>query len=119
MSKYYCEVCKYECKYYSLWIQHKNTIKHNNNGKTVRENKNFCNKSCTKCNYCAKHNEGLRLHYLTKHSNEEEKEKEFTYFCKYCNFGTFKKLLFDLHINTNKHKLIEKQIKIIKFDNNT
>lgn len=34
----------------------------------------------------------------------EEREKEFTYYCKNCDHGTFSKDLHERHLQTEKHK---------------
>ncbi len=41
----------------------------------------------------------------------EEREKEFKYFCSYCNFGTFSVDLFNKHNLTEKHKNFILQLK--------
>jgi hypothetical protein len=108
-SKYHCETCNFGSNYISIWNQHIETTKHKNNGKTIRYNKKEpLNKKCDKCNFIAKHSEGLMIHNLIQHSSVEEKEKEFTYYCKECDFGTFYENTYIKHCQTKKHLLIQK-----------
>ena len=46
----------------------------------------------------------MKKHVLNEHSTKEEREKEFKYYCKSCDFGTFSKDTYEVHTNTNKHK---------------
>ena len=43
-------------------------------------------------------------HKLNYHSNKEEREKEFKYYCNYCDYGTFAISFIEKHNNTKKHK---------------
>lgn len=49
----------------------------------------------------------MKIHKLNKHSSQEEREKEFTHYCKLCNYGSFSLDSYNLHINTIKHKYLE------------
>jgi hypothetical protein len=100
--KFTCKACNYNSNYESKYKQHLETLKHKNNGILVRKKPEL--KKCDKCNFTSTHNEGFKTHYLTKHSSKEEKEKEFTYYCKLCDFGTFSKSLIEIHNNSKKHK---------------
>ncbi len=102
MSKFYCSSCNYSCNYESKWNQHINTLKHKNNGIIIKKKKSL-DKKCTECDYIAKHSEGLKNHKLTKHSSKEEREKYFRYYCKECDFGSFKKQQIDIHNKTTRH----------------
>jgi len=42
-------------------------------------------------------------HKLNEHSTVEEREKEFKYYCKKCDYGTISKDLFNKHQQTQKH----------------
>jgi len=46
----------------------------------------------------------LKQHKLNEHGSLAEREKEFMYYCKLCDFGTFSKDTYNIHLNTNKHK---------------
>lgn len=96
-----CDICNFSCKYESIWKQHISTKKHNNKGVLTRKSRTI--KLCYICNFKAEHKESLNTHILTKHKNKEDRENEFTYYCKKCDFGTFIKILFDKHNSTIKH----------------
>jgi hypothetical protein len=103
-KKYICETCNFSCEFESIWKQHIETKKHNNDGKVLRENiKKPCDRKCDKCDFIGKHNVALRTHYLTKHGTTEERENEFPYYCKDCDVGSFVKMLLDRHLKSNKH----------------
>ncbi len=102
MYKFNCFVCNYTCNFENNWNQHINTEKHKNNSILVYKNNDLA-KKCTECNYIAKHKQGLKNHILTKHSSKEAREKEFTYYCKECDFGSFKEQSFDMHNKTQRH----------------
>lgn len=99
--KYICIQCKYECEYKSHWDQHILTEKHNNNGKIIK--KEIRNKVCKVCSYKANTYSDARNHYLSKHGTNEEKLKEYPYFCKTCNIGTFGKSIYTAHCTSKKH----------------
>lgn len=48
----------------------------------------------------------IKKHRLNEHSTieEREREKEFKFYCIYCDFGTFSKQTYEIHNNTDKHK---------------
>jgi DNA-directed RNA polymerase beta subunit len=62
-------------------------------------------KKCEKCNYLTDNKYQLQQHYLNYHATKEEREKEFKYYCKCCDYGTYSKDFIEKHNNTNKHKL--------------
>lgn len=47
----------------------------------------------------------MKKHVLNKHASLEEREKQFKYYCKLCDFGTFSKDTIEVHNNSEKHKL--------------
>ena len=60
-------------------------------------------------------NTNMRQHILINHCTEKEREKEFTYYCKYCDYGTFAKSLYQIHKRTKKHKqIVELLSKIVE-----
>ena len=73
-NKYICDICKFSCIFQSSWEQHILTLKHKNNGKCVGKKKNIIRK-CNHCEYIATHDEGLKIHYLSKHANVLRKRK--------------------------------------------
>ena len=63
----------------------------------------------------ARTNTNMKQHILINHGTKEDREKEFTYYCKYCDYGTFSKPLYKTHKQTKKHKnIVELLSKIIE-----
>jgi hypothetical protein len=104
--KYQCIRCKFNTNYESLWNRHVNTEMHKTGKKKIRSDK-ICIEQCPECDYQSKINTNMRQHILNNHVSKEEKEKEFTYYCKYCDFGAFSKPLYTEHIKTKKHRQIK------------
>jgi hypothetical protein len=106
-SKYHCDLCQYDCKYPAQWKSHCKSKKHINNGqKPVRIDKKPPQK-CTNCEYSTTKTTNMRLHYLNHHATKEERKKEFTswgYYCEECEYGSFTKSLFEIHINSKHRK---------------
>jgi len=48
-----------------------------------------------------------KQHMLDHHSTKKERKKEFTYYCKLCDIGTFSISTWTNHINTKKHQRIK------------
>ena len=46
----------------------------------------------------------FKQHKLTEHGTKEEREKEFKFYCKCCDIGTFSKDIYEKHIGSYKHK---------------
>jgi hypothetical protein len=46
----------------------------------------------------------LKVHKLNKHSSLEDREKEYTHYCKCCDYGSFSNDMYNIHIETIKHK---------------
>ena len=46
----------------------------------------------------------MKIHKLNKHSNKKDREKEFTHYCKCCDYGFFSCDMYNKHISTIKHK---------------
>ena len=47
-------------------------------------------------------------HKLNNHSTKEEREKEFTYYCKFCDFGVFTESSMNTHNESIRHKRLSK-----------
>ena len=45
----------------------------------------------------------MKLHILTNHSTKEDRKKEMKYYCDKCDFGTNAEVLFNRHLETQKH----------------
>ena len=67
-------------------------------------------KKCHKCNYVALNNTNIILHILNNHSTIKERENGLKNYCKYCDYGTLAKSLYDNHLETKKHKMMLKLI---------
>jgi hypothetical protein len=101
--KYYCEKCNYKCNIISNWEKHINTVLHNTGKKKIRSDCKEFN-ICKNCDFKTKNNVQFKEHNLNYHSNKEEREKEFKYYCKHCDYGTFAISFIEKHNNTMKHK---------------
>lgn len=90
--KYICEKCNYNCNIISMWQKHINTELHITGVKKIRSDYKG-DKKCNKCDYIGK--------TINNHSTLDEREKDFNYYCKLCDYGTLSKDLI------NKHKRFE------------
>ena len=102
-TKYYCECCNYNCLYPAHWKQHIESEKHKNQGKRKPRSDKILEPKCKICNYITNNLTCMRVHILTNHSTNEERKKEFKYYCEKCDFGTFAEILFTRHNETKKH----------------
>ena len=66
---------------------------------------------CEHCDHKSKNKTMLKTHILNNHKTQEEREREreknFKYYCKMCDFGTFAINTLNVHYNTKKHKQAE------------
>ena len=94
--------------------------KHKNNGKIIREKKIKTIHKCSCCDFIAPHNDCLKNHYLSKHASINEKENEFTFYCKLCDFGTYYENVYNKHCKFKKHimaiKYLDNEINKIQAD---
>jgi len=104
-TKYKCDECNFECVYVSQWKKHIETELHKTGHKKKRSDYKEPFK-CENCSYCTKNRTTLKVHNLNMHSDKETRQKEYTYYCDKCDFGTFSKDIYDTHITTKKHKRI-------------
>ena len=65
---------------------------------------------CPNCEYISKNKIAMKNHILNIHSNLETRKKEFKYYCKQCDFGTFSKSIIDTHNQSDKHNRRVKRI---------
>ena len=103
LFKYTCDDCNYKCKYNCEWIKHCSTELHKTGIRKKRSDKKSV-LSCEKCPYNTKNIIMMKQHKLNEHSSKEQREKDFKFYCKYCDIGTFSKDIFEKHNMTNKHK---------------
>jgi hypothetical protein len=103
--KYICNTCNFKTNSLATYEIHENTGKHKLGGirKTRRDKKP---ENEIKCNYCDYKNQNignLRKHTLNNHCTNEEREKEFKYYCKVCNYGSFGITEYNNHIKSKRH----------------
>lgn len=108
--KYKCKKCKYYTNYESKWEIHTSSELHKTGKKKIRSDKIVIEK-CSDCDYKSRINTNMKQHILTKHGTKSDRENEFTYYCKYCDFGTFGKSSYKIHRQTKKHEQIRNSIK--------
>ena len=63
------------------------------------------NIQCDKCDYETKNETTLLKHKLNNHSTKEERQNNFKYFCKYCDYWTFSIDSYNLHNETKNIKV--------------
>ena len=102
--QYNCEQCDFHCDEKFRWDKHIETEKHKT-GKRKSRKINIEPFKCDKCEFITNNNIKFKEHKLNNHSNKEEREKEFKYYCKICDKGYFYQDMYNRHINTEKHKL--------------
>ena len=102
-NKYICEKCNFKSNIKSRWNAHINTELHKTGERKKRKDIKEPLK-CEQCEYKTKNKLTLLQHKLNNHSNIIEREKEFKYYCKNCDYGTISKDLYDNHLNTERHK---------------
>jgi hypothetical protein len=102
-KSFICEKCNFKCNYKSKYELHLKSSIH-----LTGKRKDRCDKRepyiCKICGYESMNEFNYNCHYFNNHSTNEEKEKGFSYYCKSCNFGTYVKKCYELHMNTQKHK---------------
>ena len=108
--KYNCDRCDFHTNAKSLYEKHKITGKHMTGKRTERCDKKLLDK-CPNCDYTTISNTNMKLHILNNHSTKKERKEKFNYYCEHCDYGSFGKTLYNKHINSEKHKLIENIIK--------
>lgn len=101
-DKYNCIKCGFKCKYESQWKKHIETELHKTGIKKKRSDIKEPNK-CNKCLYETKNIVTFRQHILTIHGTKEQREKEFKFYCKICDLGSFSKDIFENHNKSEKH----------------
>ena len=102
IKKFTCEQCHISFLYKSKYDTHLKSKKHTGEAKKTRLDKIF-EPQCRYCNFVAAHLTSMQTHLLTKHSTLEERQKQFKYYCKECDFGTMGEILWKRHQETKKH----------------
>jgi hypothetical protein len=101
-KKYICEKCNFGCDIQSRWDAHTKTTLHETGKKKQRSDYKEPLK-CEKCDYKTKNKLMMLQHKLNEHSTIGEREKEFKYYCKICDYGTVSKDLYEKHEKSQKH----------------
>ncbi len=102
--KYNCDNCSFYCNEISKWEKHIETEKHKTGKRKTRSDYEGPYK-CEKCNYENINKIAYIQHKLNSHSTIDIREKEFKYYCKLCDFGTFSDKAIKKHNLTEKHKI--------------
>jgi hypothetical protein len=104
---YCCEKCNYSTPYLSRWKSHLESSYHQTGHRKIRKDRQLEEK-CKCCEYKTNNITNMKYHYLQTHATEEERLKEYKYYCSSCLFGTFSKSVYEKHIETVRHhKLIK------------
>lgn len=103
VNKYICEKCDYKCKFLCEWKKHCESGLHKTGERKKRSDYVEVEK-CDKCNYKVQNKTMMKEHYLNEHGNKKERESEFKYYCKECDFGTFCEKRIEIHKKTKKHQ---------------
>ena len=102
-NKYICDKCNYLTDTYKYFYQHCKTKKHLELEKKPRKDKLGIEYKCDKCEYISMNKNNYLTHKLNNHSATEEREKQFTYYCKACDFGVFVDSCYNKHIISKNH----------------
>lgn len=100
--KFICEKCNFKCMYKSAYDAHLKSGLHQTGHRKKRCDSNGPY-NCDKCNYTTTNKTTFKKHTLNEHANKQTREKEFRYYCKHCDFGTFSNDSMNAHNNTKKH----------------
>ena len=101
--KYSCDKCDYYTNHQTSWNRHVKTTMHIEGHRGTRSDKKEPTQ-CPHCDYKSKNSQLMRKHILNKHKSSQEREKEYTHYCKACDFGEFNNAMYQNHLKTNKHK---------------
>ncbi len=102
--KFKCDKCEYYTNYKSSYDKHLTSVVHLTGERKVRNDKK--DSKCDKCNYECSSQQALKEHKLNIHSTKEDREREYKFYCKSCDVGKMNEKLFELHLNSNKHKRV-------------
>jgi hypothetical protein len=108
--KYICEKCDYKCRFECEWKKHCETTLHKTGERKKKDNYKE-NGKCKDCEYTTTNTFLMKKHRLNEHATKEEREKEFKFYCSYCDVGAFSKETIETHYNTNKHKKFVQRLK--------
>jgi hypothetical protein len=103
-NKYICDKCNYKTNLKSSYDKHLLSMLHLTGKRKTRKDKKADVYKCKICNYASYSEYNYKTHVLNNHEPIDERKKQFTFYCENCNFGTFIKSCYDLHLETQKHK---------------
>ena len=106
-KKFYCEKCNFSTDFKYTYNEHLQTILHQTGKRKVRCDKNKPKKTyvCNQCNFFDTVNKiNYQTHMLNNHSTLEERKNGFTFYCSFCDFGTFDQLVMIKHEESKKHQ---------------
>lgn len=107
--KFYCEKCEFGTNFNSHYERHLSGNKHINGKRKERCDKEkprveeYVSYKCEICNVIYDHITNYKTHNLNHHSTIEVREKEFPFYCKACDMGTFSKSKFEKHCEMKIH----------------
>ena len=79
---FYCDKCRYGCKFKSEYDKHCDTGLHKTGKRKPRSDKKEDNYKCKQCDY-ETHNIGnYKIHVLNNHSDEKTRIKSFKHYVK-------------------------------------
>jgi hypothetical protein len=106
-----CHKCNYKTDLLSSYKKHLESTLHKTGRRKVRVDRKVDIYKCDKCNYETANKIIFKQYELNEHSNKEEREKEFKYYCKICDIGTFSKDNWNIHESSQRHIKHEKNYK--------
>lgn len=106
-NEFYCEKCHYKTDKKFCYKTHLKTELHLNGKRKVRSDKKDF--TCNFCEYKSTNGVQLKSHLLNIHKEKSDREKEFKFYCKLCDFGSFSEDIYNNHLESTKHKRICKK----------
>ena len=106
--KYFCDACNYGTDIRYSLIQHNKSVLHQTGirgKKSIKEKEIY---QCTDCEYKSNNKNNYLSHKLNNHSTKDERINQFTYYCKYCDFGVFTESSLTIHNESKRHKRLYK-----------
>jgi hypothetical protein len=101
--KYYCQKCNYGTDIRYSLIQHNETELHKTGQRRKKPIKKKESFQCADCDFKSTNKNNYLTHKLNKHSNKEERNLLFKFYCETCDFGVFTETSYDKHKNTLRH----------------
>ncbi len=106
--KYVCEQCNYKTNIRHSLLQHNETELHKTGERKKKPIKIKEEYKCDKCDYISTNKNNYITHKLNNHSSQEERKKQFKYYCEKCDFGVF------TESSIKKHNITIRHLRLIK-----